>query len=139
MNKSLSHFWQLETIGVNDDPYVNDNDEVMRMFQSTIVNVNGRYTVRWPFKNHLPHLPTNYGIAYNRFLNVFHKLQSNPTLLEKYNSIFEEQLQLGIIKKLDPSTVYDPLFHYLPHHPVVNMQKSNQSLHRLRHVHLYDH
>jgi hypothetical protein len=126
LNKEIQQFWNLENIGIIDNPYVDDNETAINHFNQNIKFENKRYTVKWPFKQNNPDLPTNFGLCFGRLKNTIRKLKSNE-LLEKYNNVFTEQLQTNIIEKVDMKT--DQLTHYLPHQPVL---KENSNTTKLR-------
>ena len=49
-------------------------------------------------------------------------MKSNPQLVDKYNAIIQNQLQLGIIEKVT-SNEKDTTRHYIPHRTVINQDK----------------
>ena len=50
-------------------------------------------------------------------------LQLNSELLQKYNRIINQQLEKGIIERMDNSTLDGVRSHYLSHHPVLTPSK----------------
>uniref|UniRef100_A0A915EBB4 Peptidase aspartic putative domain-containing protein n=1 Tax=Ditylenchus dipsaci TaxID=166011 RepID=A0A915EBB4_9BILA len=65
-NEVLEQFWQLENLGISEDPAENDDETAMELFQKSINFKDGRYCVRWPWKTNAPPLPSNYKIALSR-------------------------------------------------------------------------
>uniref|UniRef100_A0A915EF82 Peptidase aspartic putative domain-containing protein n=1 Tax=Ditylenchus dipsaci TaxID=166011 RepID=A0A915EF82_9BILA len=55
-NEVLEQFWQLENLGISEDPAENDDETAMELFQKSINFKDGRYCVRWPWKTNAPPL-----------------------------------------------------------------------------------
>ena len=55
--------------------------------------------------------------------SLVHRLQSNKELLQNYDAIIKQQLDKGIIERVDTSIVSGTRKHYLPHHPVLTPSK----------------
>nr|CAD2195452.1 unnamed protein product [Meloidogyne enterolobii] len=121
-NEELNNYWSLETIGVKDDPVCKDDKVALDLFNSTIKrNENGSYIVKWPWKIEKDNLPSNFSLAYKRFLNLMDKLKKNPDLLNKYEEIINNDLKRGVIEKAERKK--SEIEHFLPHHPVINTKK----------------
>jgi hypothetical protein len=52
-------------------------------------------------------------------------MRNKPEILEKYDSIIQDQLKKGVIEKVNDS-LSDGLVHYIPHHAVITPQKTLQ-------------
>jgi hypothetical protein len=113
----VQEFWALETIGIRDDPQENEDQAAVDAFNKSICRIEGRYSVRWPWKDQNPDLPSNYNMAYHRLRTALQKLQLNPELAEKYDGIIKEQAENGIVELTERRP--GELEHYLPHHPVI--------------------
>ncbi|VBB35361.1 unnamed protein product, partial [Acanthocheilonema viteae] len=74
------------------------------------------YQVCWPWKDSKVNLQNNYGFCYGRLKTLIKRLQSNQSLLERYNEIIKEQLQSNIIEKVTTNMDQEGIIHYLPHH-----------------------
>nr|CAD2156491.1 unnamed protein product [Meloidogyne enterolobii] len=121
-NEELNNYWSLETIGVKDDPVCKDDKVALDLFNSAIRrNENGSYIVKWPWKIERDSLPSNFSLAYKRFLNLMDKLKKNPDLLDKYEEIINNDLERGVIEKAERKK--GEIEHFLPHHPVINTKK----------------
>ncbi len=127
---TIEDFWKIESIGILDNPYVSDDDVALAQFNETVFFENGRYHVRWPRKPNAPPLPTNYQLAYRRLCSLVRRLHSeNESYLRPlYQKIFEEQESEGIIEKVDENTETGDIQHYIPHQPVVQMQRETTKL-----------
>ena len=122
MKPSLEDFWNLETIGINDLPEDLQDNEALKTFHETLRYEAGRYHVSWPWKDDIPCLPENRELAFGRLKSLIHKLRNNPDLVKQYDSIIQDQLDRGVIEKVQPETTDDKK-HYIPHHPVINLSK----------------
>jgi len=50
----IKGFWDLETLGIKDDPTEDDDVTAMQMFKESLQLIDGRYQVAWPGKNKFP-------------------------------------------------------------------------------------
>ncbi|XP_061176063.1 uncharacterized protein LOC133185014 [Saccostrea echinata] len=124
LKPSLDEYWNLETIGIKDQPHSSDDDKALKNFTDTIKLVNGRYQVTWPWKDEQPELPENRELAFGRLRSLIQKLKKNPKLLHKYDEIIQEQCKQGIIEKVTKnSEVKNSVKHYIPHHAVIDPTK----------------
>ena len=61
----VDEFWQLEKIGIFDDPTVTDDDRALEMTKKTIQHDGSRYEVWWPWiEERKPLLPSNYNVVW---------------------------------------------------------------------------
>ena len=127
LQKTLNNFWSLESIGISQEEYKNDdqgfcpkNDaEVLQNFNSEVnINTEGRYEVKLPFKTKHEQLHDNYQTSKHRLRTLSKKFKNDPKLLKAYNEIIDEQVNLNIIEKVPESSTAKNV-HYLPHRPVV--------------------
>ena len=119
---SLEDFWNLETIGITDSPLDLQDKEALKTFHKTLRYEGGRYHVSWPWKDEITCLPENRQLAFGRLKSLIHKLRNNPELVKQYDSIIQDQLDRGVIEKVQPEPTED-MKHYIPHHPVINLSK----------------
>lgn len=82
-----------ETLGIREEkPF-------FEVFTDTIErDENNRYQVKLPFKEDHPIISDNYKLSKQRLLNLLSKLQKQPEILKKYDDVFKEQMQAGIIE-----------------------------------------
>ncbi|XP_060575739.1 uncharacterized protein LOC132733143 [Ruditapes philippinarum] len=123
----LQDFWNIEAIGITDDPAISDDEKAMQSFKENIKFEDGRYQVTWPWKEEHPDLPVNRELAYGRLKSCINKLKNKPDVMEKYNSVIQDQIDKGIVEKVDYSTK-DSIQHYIPHHAVITPQKTTTKL-----------
>ncbi|XP_053395602.1 uncharacterized protein LOC128555858 [Mercenaria mercenaria] len=86
-----------------------------------------RYQVNWPWREELPDLPENRGLAKGRLKSLVNKLEKHPELMKRYDAIFQDQLRNGMIEKVE-RTQNDGFKHYLPHHVVITPAKATTKL-----------
>ncbi|XP_070571138.1 uncharacterized protein [Ptychodera flava] len=118
-------FWSMEAIGIRDSYEESDDDRALEHFNETVKFENGRYHVKWPWKEEQPDLPENRELAYGRLKTLVQKLSKNPDLLEKYDAIIEEQRRREIIEQLTDASEVGHKKHYIPHHAVINPMKTS--------------
>ena len=120
----ISDLWRLDVLGITD-PIQSKSNEICqkeihdRFRQSVIINENGRYEVRLPWKKSQPYpaLPTNKEVAQKRLLSTTNRLK-NQGLYQEYDQVLEEWLKEGIIEKV-PEPEINNWGHYLPHRHVL--------------------
>ena len=103
---NLTDFWSLETIGIKDDPSPSPDDQIGQDFENSVRFEDGRYEVRWPWKDNATDLPENFGLAFGRLKSLSRRFQQDPALLQRYDSVINDQLKKGIIElaTIDSST-----------------------------------
>lgn len=114
----VEHFFKLESLGIMDDPSADDDKTAMQLFNKSVRREpDGRYSVKWPWKETNPDLPSNLRMAHTRLASVITRLRQMLELYNEYEATIKKQLVEGIIEPAEkrPGT----LEHYLPHHGVV--------------------
>ncbi|XP_053406426.1 uncharacterized protein LOC128559229 [Mercenaria mercenaria] len=126
---NIEDFWNMEVIGITDNADKSGDEITMSHFQKTVkCSDDGRYEVTWPWKDEFPELPENRGLALERLRSLSGKLlQRQPELLEKYDSVIQDQLDKRVIEKVERSQC-DGMKHYTPHHVVKKPEKSTTKL-----------
>ena len=88
-----------------------------------------RYEVCLPWKEYHPPLPDHHELCQKRLMSLLKRLRQTPQLLMEYNSIIQDQLDMGIVEIVPlPSHSISDRVHYLPHHGVVRQDKSTSKL-----------
>jgi len=127
VDTDIERFWSLEDVGIKDNPYLDDDENALNQFNSTVRKVNGRYEVRWPYKEKNPNLPTNLGLAVGRLKSLLQRFKDQPDLLPEYEKILTDQESLGIIEEVtDMSSKHR--VHYVPHHFVVDRSRATTKM-----------
>ncbi|GFS90008.1 integrase catalytic domain-containing protein [Nephila pilipes] len=95
---TLKLFFDLEGLGIRDDPVVHERDQAMEIFKETVKFENGRYMVQLPFRKSYNELSDNYSLSKQRFhATIRHHI-------EKYKHEFPDTVEL-----LDRSFCVDDL------------------------------
>ena len=61
---------------------------------------HGAYSVKFPWKQEHPLLPSNYTVCTKKTCSLARKLSQDPDLLQLYSKIITEQEQRGFIQKV---------------------------------------
>ena len=118
LDNKLSNFGDLETLGISPD-----EKRICENFSDCIYkNSEKSYEAKLPFKETHPILSDNFNLCKKRLMNLYSKLKNNPEILGRYNEIFIEQKELGMIEEVSESSEPGKC-HYLPHHPVIQEDK----------------
>ena len=97
----LKDFWNLETIGVIDNQTTKEDEIVKKHFKENLIFADGRYQVTWPWKEENPELPVNRQLAVGRLRSNVSRMRNKPELMKQYDSIIKDQLDKGIIEKVE--------------------------------------
>ena len=91
LNADIQSFWDLETIGIKEIEIENQSvNPVLEKFEKTIQWVDGRYSVRLPWKeNAQGRLVNNKASAMKRLGSLSARLGKDADLRQKYNDYFE--------------------------------------------------
>ena len=116
----VKKFWEIEDI--SSKPCMNhldQGDRIHESFKSSIEFGDGRYTVGLPWKTDRLMLPDNFAPSKQRLELLVKGLKRQPTLLQKYDIILEQE-KTDIIKPVNDSEIIKPSeVHYIPHREVV--------------------
>lgn len=118
-DSELERFWRLESLGI-----VPNESSVYDEFQQRLCNDRRRYEVKLSWKESHPVLPDTYSLSKNRLRSLLTRLRRDPEVLKEYHAIIQEQLNTGIVDRVEESGVGGVgKVLYLPHHPVVRQDK----------------
>ena len=123
----LQDFWNVESIGIKEDYLKDDDVQALENFKDSVRFQNSRYQVTWPWKQEIPDLPSNRNLAFGRLKSCVKRLNRDPELMKRYNSIINEQLENEVIEKVSCSHTKGFL-PYMPHHPVITPKKTTNKL-----------
>lgn len=126
LKDELSKFWDYDTLGVKEREHEFLEDYL------TKVKFNGdRYEVLLPFKEEHPVIPDNYLLARNRLTSSLKRLKSKPEILQQYDAVIKEQLNLDVVEMIDESHEEQCLpgtVHHIPHKEVVKEDRPTTKL-----------
>ena len=125
LDENLRTFWELGSIGIKQE-----ENSVLQTFKETITFKNQRYEVGLPGKEAHDPLPDNRSLSQRRVQSLLKRLSQKPEKLEEYDHVTKDQLDKGIIGRVDQSEKAQPCHqvHYLAHHCVVREDKSTTKL-----------
>nr|XP_042897354.1 uncharacterized protein LOC122269252 [Parasteatoda tepidariorum] len=116
LEKSISRFWELESIGINDENENIDENEALKNFNDTVSFKNKRYEVTLPWKRNWQELDDNFNIAKKRLDSLIKRMNRDNSLYLEYCETLKIYLREGIIERvLDHSKPNDKPVFYLPH------------------------
>ena len=101
----MEDFWKLEAIEIKESPTISDDDKAISEFNKSIKVVNERYQVFWPWREENPYLPDDCNLVYGRLNSVVKKLTQNPEMLKIYGDMIKDQLNKGVTKSVDNSSI----------------------------------
>ena len=124
LDKALQRFWDLESIGIIDD-----EKQVFDQFRDHISFMGDRYEVSLPWKDPLRDIPSNYNLSLKRLTSLLKRLKQDPLTFEAYHKVIQEQVDNGMVEKVDnPEVIQGDRVHYLPHHAVIRIDKETTKL-----------
>lgn len=126
-NPNLEEFCKLESLGIMVLPLLSDKERALKIFNETLKFEDDRYSVTLPWKEDRFCLPENRELALGRLKSLVNKFRNHPKLVEKYDGIIRNQVTLGIIEKVTTNRP-DTTKHYIPHHPVINPEKTSTKI-----------
>ena len=103
-DQNIDDFWRSENIGIKDSVIEVDDDKALQYFNETVTFKENRYYVTWPWRDDVTdELPENFELAMGRLRSLVKRMKDTPELLNKYNETIQDQLNKGIIEKVDTS------------------------------------
>uniref|UniRef100_A0A8D8U8Y0 Integrase catalytic domain-containing protein n=1 Tax=Cacopsylla melanoneura TaxID=428564 RepID=A0A8D8U8Y0_9HEMI len=114
--QNLNFFWDLETLGIKENPCESEDDLALRNFERDLKCVNNRYYVSFPWRDVSKcDVQTNYGLALGRLGSLL-KRHKDDGLLDICDKTFLEQVKLGVIERVESDS--QKVGNYLPFHAV---------------------
>ncbi|GFW54219.1 integrase catalytic domain-containing protein [Trichonephila clavipes] len=84
---TLKLFFDLEGLGIRDDPVLHERDQAIEIFKETVEFEKGRYIVQLPFRKSYNKLSDNYPLAKQRFQNLWRRFGHDSELYQQYREI----------------------------------------------------
>ncbi|GBN35554.1 S phase cyclin A-associated protein in the endoplasmic reticulum [Araneus ventricosus] len=119
IGNDIKKFWQLESIGIKDDPSYNEVDQSLETFEKTVRYKNNHYEVELPWKRDWNELHDNYSVVKKRLDSLVRRVKKNPDLNLQYRETLHDYEKNGIIEKVPnpEKPINKPVF-YMLHQPV---------------------
>ena len=118
LESDVHKLWDMETLGI-----IESEDEVHETFVNTVSFTGNRYSVRLPWKEGHPELPSNYATSLRRLKTQIPRLEKEPEVLMEYASIIQDRLEAGIIERV-VELEKAPKVHYLPYQVVIRKEST---------------
>ncbi|GBM45772.1 hypothetical protein AVEN_208091-1 [Araneus ventricosus] len=118
LQDTLKHFFDLEGLGIQDDPVSNQKDQAMEIFNETVKFKNDRYVVQLPFRKSYDELSDNYCLAKQRFQDLWRRFSDDPELHQHYREIIRDYSEQGIIEEVKADIKRNESNRPLPHQAV---------------------
>ncbi|GFV22576.1 integrase catalytic domain-containing protein [Trichonephila clavipes] len=117
---TLKLFFDLEGLGIRDDPVFHERDQAIEIFKETVEFEEGRYIVQLPFRKSYNELSDNYPLAKQRFQNLWRRFGHDSELYQQYREIIRDYTEQGIIEvktEITDNKLKRPVY-YLPHQAI---------------------
>ena len=121
LESTVGKLWDLDSLGIKD------SDEVHESFKNDISFIDGRYSVKLPWKQGHEPLPSNYRNSLSRTKGQIKRLKREPEVLEEYESNIKDQLRSGVIERVAELEGACKV-HYLPHQAVIRKDAETTKL-----------
>ena len=91
----VDSFWRLESVGIHDSPIEREDSlAVDQLTNSLNRQKDGRYSVSWPYKENLPEVTENFGVALAGLKSIFGNAKHDRTILQQYDSRIVAQTRI---------------------------------------------
>ncbi|GFV99966.1 integrase catalytic domain-containing protein [Trichonephila clavipes] len=118
---TLKLFFDLEGLGIRDDPVLHERDQAIEIFKETVEFEKSRYIMQLPFRKSYNELSDNYPLAKQRFQNLWRRFGHDSELYQQYREIIRDYTEQGIIEEVKTEITDNELkrpVYYLPHQAV---------------------
>ena len=127
LQEKVERFWQLESSGIYEQEKVMSvkDRHVLALWDENVSFSGGHYVLPIPFKNPALKLPDNQQMTEKRLSSLRRKLSKNQDLHQKYTDGMNNLLRQGYPVPVPEQDIHrnDGRVWYLPHHPVINLNK----------------
>ncbi|XP_026745499.1 uncharacterized protein LOC113506862 [Trichoplusia ni] len=131
-DEMLKLFWELENEpNIIQKRLSKEEERCEEYYEATTTrDMEGRYVVRLPFKDHHPEGKPNglKEIAAKRFELLEKKFAKNSKYHEEYSKVLEEYIDLNHMIEVEPKDINNSKAVYLPHHGVIRADKDTTKL-----------
>ena len=115
---NIEQFWNVEAAGTTPSKEEPGKQFLRSYIQSSITcQPDGSYSLRFPWRENHPPLPSNYSVCERRTRSLARRLARTPDILRTYSEIISEQESRGFIEQVQTTSSMTSV-HYIPHHLV---------------------
>ena len=100
-----------------------EDRRALGIMEATLSHVGGHYKMGLPWREDDVHLPNNMVLAHARLNQLKGKLSRDKLLHEMYTKTVTDYIEKGYAKELEGESTDSKKIWYLPHHPVMNVNK----------------
>ena len=119
VEQGLENMFKLESLGLTEKESESLDQNYIQNFKEKIEFQNGKYHIALPWKeDKLKDVPSNAHIALKVLDRVTKNLE-HKNLTEKYDDVFQQQLQDDIIEKIEVQPKDYNKHVWIPHRPVI--------------------
>ncbi|XP_076039460.1 uncharacterized protein LOC143024532 [Oratosquilla oratoria] len=126
IENGIEYLFSLESIGISkNEIYSSEDQEQIARFNEAIQFKDGHYQVKLPWHSEKIELvPSNFQVA-RKVLGRVSKNLKKSNLYEKYEEVFDQQLQDGIIEQIEIDFSDEKVNNHtwIPHRPVIKMEE----------------
>ena len=128
INDTLRKFWEVESYGTDikrSEVMTKEEKAAFEKLKSSLVFTGRRYRLSVLWKENGPELPQNKEMALKRLESTERNLNSKDRFeKEEYQRTIKAYVEKGYLRKLSPEEKLTPSAWYLPHFPIVKLEKS---------------
>ena len=131
LERAFARFYSLELIGISsgpDDERRAEEVEAEQLLDAKAYFEDGTYVMPLLFKPEARMLRNNCHIAAKRLFNLERTLAKDPNLKELYTKEIQALFDRGDARYLREDEIETPVAFYLPHRPVVRMDKETSKI-----------
>ena len=130
VDRSIKRFWEVEACGsetTQPEVYTEEEKAALTQVKESLKYdiTTRRYTVGVAWKPGRPKLPDNREQAMSRLCNTERKLKKDEFTQTEYRKTIESYIEKGYMKRVSEEETSPPEVWYLPHFPVVRMDKTS--------------
>ena len=119
LDKRVEQLFKIESLGLNPQNDISTPDEkLIENFEKSIEYTGNKYLVEIPWKDNIDDVPSNWEPCLAQLNRVYESLEKK-NLVDGYNKVFDEHIDLGIVDILDIDPSQYPNYTFIPHHPVI--------------------
>ena len=131
LNRQLEEFWRIESNGTVKETLGSmsvEDRKALKIIENTISKVDGHYQMGLLWRQEVSYLPFNRTLAEARLQALKRRFNRDPGLEEKYRSVIDDYVAKGYARQLSEEEAFkrSKITWYLPHHPVLNINKPNK-------------